>query len=231
MVTPWLAHAYTAAGAVLALVATLDAIAGDYRRAFLWLAVQVVVDATDGHLARRLRVTERLPHFDGTRLDDIIDYLCYVFVPVLILLRADLLPASWGVAAASAVLLASAYGFSQSAAKVLTTDYFFTGFPSYWNVVAFYLYVLDWPAPVNATILLALAALVFVPVRYVYPSRTRACAPLTTMLGSAWAVLVLWMMWRLPAKDGRWITVSLAFPVYYMALSIWLDRRGRATVP
>ena len=50
------------------------------------------------------------------------------------------------------------------------TDHLFTGFPSYWNVVAVYLIVRG-PPPVAAGILLVLAALVFVPIRYVYPSR------------------------------------------------------------
>jgi phosphatidylcholine synthase len=228
MSTAWVAHLYTALGAVLALVAMRDVIAGDFRRAFLWLGLQVVIDATDGLLARRLRVSERLPHVDGARLDDIVDYLCYVFVPAMILLEAELLPAQWGGVVASAILLASAYGFSQTAAKVKTTDYFFTGFPSYWNIVAFYLYVLQWPAVVNGILLLVLAALVFVPLRYVYPSRTATGARTTVALGLAWAAIVAGMLWRLPAREPVWIAVSLVFPVYYVVLSIWLDRRSRA---
>ena len=227
MATPWLAHFYTAMGAVLALLATLGVIAGNYRQAFIWLAIQILVDATDGVLARTLRVKERLPHFDGGRLDDIVDYLCYVFVPALFLLRADLLPPAWAVAVASAVLLSSAYGFSQTAAKVKAGDYFFTGFPSYWNVVALYLYLLEWPPAANAAILLTLALLVFVPFRYVYPSRTEAFATLTIGLGAAWGVLIAWILWRLPVKDGPWIAASLVFPAYYVALSVWLDRRTR----
>ena len=211
---------------MLALLATLDVIAGDYRRAFIWLVIQVFVDATDGLLARRLRIEERLPHFDGARLDDIVDYLCYVFVPAVLLLQADLLPATWGVGVASVVLLSSAYGFSQTTAKVKTTDHFFTGFPSYWNIVAFYLYVLEWPPVANATVLLLFAVLVFVPLRYIYPSRTRAFATLTTVLGGAWTLLMLWILWRLPEKDGRSIAVSFIFPVYYAALSLWLDRQS-----
>src|SRR5690606_10141633 len=112
MMTPWLAHLYTASGAVLALLATLDVLAGNYRGAFIWLGVRVGVDATDGWLARVLRVKERLPHFDGARLDDLVDYLCYVFVPVLIVLHAGLLPPRLGVFVGSLVLLSSAYGFS-----------------------------------------------------------------------------------------------------------------------
>lgn len=228
MSSAWVAHIYTALGAVLALLAMRDVIAGDFQGAFLWLGLQVVIDATDGLLARRLRVSERLPHVDGARLDDIVDYLCYVFVPAMILLEAELLPAQWGAAVASAILLASAYGFSQTAAKVKTTDYFFTGFPSYWNIVAFYLYVLQWPAVVNGILLLVLAALVFVPLRYVYPSRTATCARTTVVLGLAWTAIVAWILWRLPAREPVWVAVSLVFPLYYVVLSIWLDRRSRA---
>lgn len=216
---------------MLALLSTLDVIAGDFRGAFIWLAVQVLVDATDGTLARTFRIGERLPHFDGARLDDIVDYLCYVFVPALLMLRAGLLPATWGIAVAAAILLSSAYGFGQTAAKIRTTDYFFTGFPSYWNVAAFYLYVLDWLPATNAAVLLTLAALVFAPLRFIYPSRTLAFSRLTIALSVAWAFLVLWMLWRLPATDGRWIAVSLVFPVYYAALSLWLDRTSRRTGP
>jgi phosphatidylcholine synthase len=221
--SPWFAHLYTGFGAVAALLATLDVLAGDYRGAFVWLGVQIFIDATDGLLARALRVKERLPHFDGARLDDIIDYLCYAFIPVLLLLHAGLLPPGWGVSVGAAVLLASAYGFSQTAAKVKTSDYFFTGFPSYWNLVAFYLFLLALPAEVNAAILVTFAVLVFVPLRYVYPSRTETLSLLTNVLGGLWAILALWILWRLPATDGPWVLLSLVFPVYYMALSLWLN--------
>ena len=57
------------------------------RRRSCALALAIFIDATDGWLARALRVKERLPFFDGGRLDDIVDYLTYVFVPVLLMLR------------------------------------------------------------------------------------------------------------------------------------------------
>jgi phosphatidylcholine synthase len=223
----WLAHFYTGLGAAVALAAALAVIAGNYRAAFIWLGLQILIDATDGVLARWLRVKERLPHFDGARLDDIIDYLCYVFIPVLLLLHAGLLPAFWGEIVGGIVLLASGYGFSQTTAKVKTTDHFFTGFPSYWNLVAFYLFLLEFPPWINATILLGFAILVFVPLRYVYPSRTETLALQTNSLAVMWGALLVWLVWQLPQRDVRWTWMSLAFPVYYFALSLWLDRRSR----
>ncbi|MGH9174390.1 MAG: CDP-alcohol phosphatidyltransferase family protein [Vicinamibacterales bacterium] len=229
--TPWFAHFYTGLGAAVALAATLAVIRGDYRGAFIWLGVQLVIDATDGFLARALRVKERLPHFDGARLDDIIDYLTYVFIPVLLMLHAELLPPGWGVWVGALVLLASAYGFSQTSAKIETTDYFFTGFPSYWNLVALYVYVFRLPPVVNAAVLIAFAVLVFVPLRYVYPSRTRTLSSLTNVLGLGWALLLSWIVWQLPATDLRWTQISLVFPVYYLLLSVFLDRRSRTFAP
>ncbi len=221
----WAAHLYTALGAPLALYAALAVFDGRFRDAFLALAAATVIDTTDGWLARALHVKERLPGIDGARLDDIVDYLTYVFVPMLLVLRADLLP-TWGVWAVVAVLLASAYGFAQADAKVSTTDYFFTGFPSYWNIVVLYLFVWRLPAAINAAVLLALALLVFVPIRYVYPSRTRTLRPLTLALGTVWGLCIVLTIWNLPDTTGPWPALSLVFPVYYAALSLWLQYKA-----
>lgn len=226
-ILPWIAHLYTATGAVIALLATGLTFAHNFRGVFIYLVIATFVDATDGLLARGLKVKERLPHFDGARLDDIIDYLTYVFIPVLVVWQAELVPVPFPVCAA--MLLSSAYGFGQSDAKVASADHFFTGFPSYWNIVVVYLYVWGFPQPVNATILIVLAVLVFVPIRYVYPSRTKTLKAPTLVLGTAWAAVLTWMIWRLPAVDGPWALLSLIFPVYYFALSLWLHVRSPKT--
>jgi phosphatidylcholine synthase len=226
-ILPWIAHLYTASGAVIALLATAMTFAHNFRVAFIYLAVATLVDATDGLLARALRVKERLPHYDGARLDDIVDYLTYVFVPVLIVWQAELVPVAFPVCAA--MLIASAYGFGQADAKVQVGDHFFTGFPSYWNIVVAYLYLLQLPPTVNVVVLAVLCVLVFVPIRYVYPSRTTTVKVPTLVLGTTWAVLLTWMIWRLPATDGPWLALSLVFPVYYVGLSLWLN--GSTTVP
>jgi phosphatidylcholine synthase len=223
VILPWIAHFYTATGVVIALLATGVTFAHNFRAAFIYLVIATFVDATDGVLARALKVKERLPGFDGAKLDDIVDYLTYVFVPVLIVWQAELVPAAFPVCAA--MLLSSAYGFAQSDAKVKSGDHFFTGFPSYWNIIVIYLFILGLPPMVNAIVLLVLAVLVFVPVRYIYPSRTVTLKVPTLVLGSLWGALFTWMIWRLPAVDGPWAMISLVFPVYYVALSLWLHSR------
>src|SRR4029079_10366107 len=198
MVFPaWLVPLYTASGFVLAFLAARAFIEFDYRTGFFWLWVQVFVDATDGLLARRLRVRERIPWFDGAKLDDITDYVAYVFVPALFLRRCAVVPNAWVLPVVAAILLSSAYGFNRTDAK--TSDHFFTGFPSYWNVVTFYLLVARWPSDVNAAILAVCAVLVFVPIHYVYPSRTPAWSVVTNVAGAIWAGVMLLMLWQYPA--------------------------------
>lgn len=226
----WIAHLYTALGAGTALGAVLALDAGDLRGSFLWLAVATLIDATDGVLARAVRVKERLPWFDGATLDNLVDFLTYVFVPALIVVKARLVPDGVAVPVALGMLVSSGYGFSRADAKVATTDYFFTGFPSYWNVVTLYLHAWHLPAAVNAGIVALLVALVFVPIRYVYPSRTITWRPLTLTLGVVWAVCTAVVAWQVPSPNRWWLWASMLFPVYYVALSLRLsaaDRRGQ----
>jgi phosphatidylcholine synthase len=223
----WLVHLYTASGFVLAFLAARAFIEFDYRTGFFWLWVQVFVDATDGLLARRLRVRERIPWFDGAKLDDITDYVAYVFVPALFVWRGAVVPNAWVLPVVAAMLLSSAYGFNRTDAK--TSDHFFTGFPSYWNVVAFYLLVARWSSEVNAAILAVFALLVFVPIRYVYPSRTPAWSLVTNVFGAIWAGMMLLMLWQYPAVSPLLFWGSLEYPVYYLLLSFALHFRILAT--
>ncbi len=225
--SPWLrvgagaVHLYTASGAVLALLIVLAAIDGNAVAA-LWLGlVALLIDGTDGMLARRFKVRERLPWFDGARLDDIVDYLTYVFAPVLLLWTAGYLPeGAQGLALSALPLLASSYQFCRVDAK--TQDYFFLGFPSYWNLVAFYAIVFDFSAGVVGLILFVCSALVFIPVRYVYPSRTQAFRGLTLTLTAGWLSVYAVILAQMPSPHPFWTSLSLVYLVYYLGLSAYL---------
>ena len=223
--TAWLAHLYTASGALFAFLALSRIFYDRYEDAFFWLFLAVVVDATDGVLARRADVGSRLPGIDGAKLDDIVDYLTYVFVPAFFVWHALLVPDRWSTLLVAAMLFSSAYGFSRNDAK--TADGFFTGFPSYWNVVVFYLYLAGWSPEVNAAILATFVVLVFVPVRYVYPSRTVAWRMPTIGLGAIWALLMFVMLRQSPDVSQPIFWASFVFPAYYLALSIALHLKHR----
>jgi phosphatidylcholine synthase len=218
----WLVHLYTASSAVLGVWATAAVFAREFRLAMYLLMLTMVIDSTDGALARAVDVKGRIPWFDGRRLDDIVDFFTYVLVPACFLVEADLLPhPAW----AAAPVLASCYGFSRDDAK--TPDHLFTGWPSYWNVVAMYLYLLDVSPAVALAIVLVFSAGVFVPLVYVYPSRTRALRPLSIAVLGAWVVGFSWLAVR-PDPDPFWVRASLAGPAYYLAVSAWLNvGRGR----
>jgi phosphatidylcholine synthase len=221
LVLAWLVHLYTALGAVVALF-TLFCIEKElFREAFWLMSLAVIIDATDGTFARAARVKELIPWFDGDRLEDIIDYANYVVVPALLLLHADVLPRQDALWLAALPLIASAYGFCQKEAK--TADHYFLGFPSYWNIVAFYIYVLQAPRWINAFSIIILSVLVFVPIRYIYPSRSPAYRGLTNGLGVLWAVALLSVIYLLPQPPRELVWLSLLFPVYYTALSFWLE--------
>jgi phosphatidylcholine synthase len=222
-VAAWGVHLLTASSAPAGVLAILAAERGEAATAMGWMAYTIAIDSIDGTLARAVGVKTVLPFFDGTRLDDLVDYFTYVIVPALFLLHVDVLPARAAVPVALCPVLASAYGFCRTDAK--TSDHYFTGFPSYWNVVAFYLYTLGWPRAVNAAVLVLFSLAVFVPIRYVYPSRTTTLRGVTIALGVVWGAAVLWALAHLDRVPRALVLASLAFPVYYVGLSLALHAR------
>jgi phosphatidylcholine synthase len=229
-VAAWAVHAYTATGAVLALLMVHFAYQGEVRTVLWLFLAAMVVDGTDGLLARRLRVKTLVPSVDGALLDNIVDYLTYAFAPMVLLWAAGFLPdGAWAGVVAAVPLVASCYQFTRVDAK--TDDHCFLGFPSYWNVVAFYVVVLELSVTTTTVLLLVLSALVFVPIKYLYPSRTPTLWTLNMVLAAAWLGLyaVITATYPDPAEVAVWL--SVAYLVYYSGLSLWLTFRKPASPP
>jgi phosphatidylcholine synthase len=244
----WCVHAYTATGLVMAAGMAVLIIRGGpsaFRGVFLLMIFATLVDATDGSLARAVRVKEVLPHFDGRQLDYLVDFLTYVALPILLLWRGELLPAGQS-AWLFAPLLAGAYWFCQVEAK--TADGYFRGFPAYWNIVAFYLYAINYhvaplPGWLTIGVLLLFSVLTCVPSRYLYPVHGGKLNLLSNVLAACWFVALVWIVFHLPSaasendillslrRDTRLaaaILLSLSFPAYYMVASwviSWQRRR------
>jgi phosphatidylcholine synthase len=223
----WCVHGYTALGLVAAGVIAVLLVRGGpdaFRWSFLLMAAATIVDSTDGTLAHRVRIKEVVAGFDGRRLDDIIDFLTYTFLPLLLIWRAGILPAgqeAW----LFLPLLASAYGFCQVQAK--TDDGYFLGFPSLWNLVALYLYALQLPGWASLAVVVVLAVLTFVPTRHLYPSQPGLLNRVSMIAGALWTPLVCWLIWKLPSgsesrvSDSVWqlAIISLVYPLYYLGVS------------
>lgn len=200
---------------VAALLAILE---GSLARAGVLMLVALAIDSVDGTLARAARVREVLPRFDGRRLDDMVDFLNYVIVPAVFLVAAGSL-VSWHWAALP--VLASAYGFSQEDAK--TDDDFFLGFPSYWNVVALYLWLLGVPPWLGTACIVLFSVLVFVPFKYLYPSKMLRMRRTVVVAACLWlAAMVGGCVIPDLAVRRRLVEISLAFPALYLGLSFWM---------
>lgn len=212
----WGVHAFTASGAVVGAVALLAIGAGNWQQAAILMLVALVIDSVDGTLARAARVREVLPDVDGRRLDDMVDYLNYVIVPVVFLVAAGYLHP----AVAAAPILASAYGFSQEEAK--TEDDFFLGFPSYWNIVALYIWLLDVSELTATLVVVALAIGVFVPLKYLYPSKMPVGKTAMAVLGVAWVIgASIAVVARDATAPWHLAEATLTYPALYLALSFW----------
>jgi phosphatidylcholine synthase len=219
----WLVHLYTAMGLVCAAGMAVLIVRGSdasFRGAFLLMMVATAIDATDGWLARRVGVEEVLPGFDGGALDNLIDFHTYSSLPLLLIWRAGVLPGSlaWLLLLP---LLASAYGFSQ--VDVKTDDGFFLGFPSYWNIAAYYLFVLAPPVWVSAALVSTCAVLTFIPTRYLYATRGGPFATLINVGSAIWFVSLGVVLFG-PQEYRRTVALlSLVYPVMYLALSAFVN--------
>jgi phosphatidylcholine synthase len=180
-------HGLTALGAVFALLALLAAIESIWIDVFFWLAAAVVVDAIDGPLARYFKVAETLPRWSGASLDFIVDYLTWVFVPVVALVTGNILPERFAVPAGALILITSAIYFADTRMK--TKDSYFLGFPAAWNLVAYYLFLVRPDPALALALVIVLCAATFAPVRFVHPLRVEHHRPLNLALLALWGAL------------------------------------------
>jgi phosphatidylcholine synthase len=224
----WLVHAFTASGAVLAFLALLAIDRGQWGLALLWLLVALAVDGVDGSLARMARVKELAPRIDGHTLDLIIDYLNYVFVPAMLIVRAGLVPAGLAPWLAALILVSALYNFTRCDLK--TQDNYFRGFPALWNIVAFYLFVARPGEEVGAAAVVLFAAFTFAPIHFVHPFRVTDYGRRLPALALVWAgttAALLWPGWSEGVRSA-WLGASLAAAAALLALGLLRTWRGPA---
>ena len=221
----WAVHAFSASGAVLALLAVLAIDGHRWTEAMLWLFAALVVDGIDGTFARAARVKERAPRVDGDVLDLVIDYLNYVFVPTLFILEARLLPDPFAIPLAALIQLSSLYIFARRDMK--TEDNYFRGFPALWNIVALYLYAAQIDQDIAAVVVTALVILTFAPIHFVHPFRVRDYGRWLPAIALVWAVSSLALLIDLlaPARTAL-LAASSASALGIVALGLVRTARG-----
>jgi phosphatidylcholine synthase len=219
-VVAWLVHAFTASGALLALLALMAVEERNWTMALVWLLVALFVDGVDGSLARWARVKEKAPRIDGDTLDLVIDYLTYVLVPTLFLWRAELIPPALAPWLAAAILISSLYVFARTDMK--TDGGYFRGFPALWNLVAFYLFVLQTSPAVGTVVVVILVALTFAPIHFVHPFRVREYGKGLPLLTVLWGIATCALLWPDLDETVRPLiaTISIASAAVLLGLGL-----------
>jgi phosphatidylcholine synthase len=231
----WSVHAFTASGACIGLLSLYSIYQHDLLQALWLMSAAIVIDAVDGMFARALKIKEVVPQIDGALLDNIVDFVNYTIVPCFFLMVTDLLPPDWRIVTVMAITFSSAYQFTQVDAK--TTDHFFKGFPSYWNIAVFYLFFWQLSSVTNMGILVLLTVLSFVPIKYVYPSRMdyltdndmlRAGMIVLTLF---WGIATIGLLWLYPESNPFLVAISVGYLLVYMGISLyrtWVPLSSRA---
>ena len=215
-------HLFTASGAVWGFLTLLAIWDENYRLAIVYMIAAMFVDGFDGILARWFDVKSYAEGVDGELMDNIIDYLNYVVVASLLLVKVDgLMPSGWAMSAAITILLTSAYQFSQTDAKTDDQSYFFKGFPSVWNFLVVYMMLLGMNPWINFGLLVICNILVFVPVRYLYPTRNKRLRRFTLSLTYLYGAVGVWGLLQYPNVPEWVVPASLIYVVFYGTMSFF----------
>lgn len=217
-------HLLTASGAALGLIALFLATEGRFAAMFAWLGVALIVDAVDGALARRLKVTETAAFIDGVALDLVVDFLNYVVTPLVALWRSGLMEPALAGPVCAGICACSALYFADRRMK--TPDYWFRGFPALWNVVAFYLLILRPPANASLAVILAATALMFAPVVFIHPLRVTRLRRVTIVVTAIWAAAAIAAVAQELAASFGVKAALIATGCYFLALPLF--RKGGA---
>lgn len=221
----WLVHAFTASGACIGVMSLLAIYEGNDRLALWLMLAAILIDSVDGMFARAVRIKDVVPEIDGALLDNIVDFVNYTIVPCFFLLVTNMLPPYWRILCVIAIVFASSYQFTQHDAK--TSDHFFKGFPSYWNIAVIYLFFWQMSAVSNLIILSILCILSFVPIKYVYPSRLDYLSDNRYLRYAMVFITVLWgaattgLLWLYPRTSHLLVGISLGYVLIYLGISLY----------
>ncbi len=228
----WSVHAFTTSGIVLGFLALVNVLKGDAVAAFMWLGLALFVDGVDGTLARRARVHEYTPNFDGASLDLVIDFFTYVAVPALMIYWFNMVPVpfifagqTWSLICGALIMAVSCYTFANVGMK--SFDYYFVGFPAIWNVVVLYFYLFNTGWVINFVTVIFLSVLTFIPVKFVHPLRVTHWRSVTIPMTVLWAAMTLSLVisgrnpdysdWLYKLQLGLFGLASL----YFAGISLW----------
>ena len=202
----YLVHVFTALGVVFGFLALLATVDGKIPEAFLWLAFALFVDGVDGTLARAVNVKQNTPEIDGAILDNIIDYLNYVVVPVFIFYSLGMAPEQYLLLSCIAILLVSCFTFINT--NIKTDDFYFSGFPAIWNIVVLYFYILESSEFTNFIFVILFCVLTFIPFKYVHPFRVVEFRKITLIITFIWMITTTILLFDLSFSNPTFTSTN-----------------------
>ncbi len=218
-------HVFTSLGIVVGFMAILAIDEERFIDALLLLFITLIIDGIDGTFARMFKTNEVLPNYDGKMIDYVIDFATYAIIPAYFIYSAHidgiyLLPENLRFWGAAIILLVSALYYGKEG--MVSTDYYFVGFPVMWNMVAFYMFlVFDFSPLVNFIAIVGFAIAHFIPLKFMYPSRTPKFKGLNIVITILFIVSNILIIWLHPTVYPILIYISWFTLSYYGIMAVY----------
>ena len=208
----WSVHLLTCSGLIVGFFALISVFKNDQTSAFLFLGLALLIDAIDGTLARKFKVTVFVKNIDGKMLDSVIDFFNYIIIPSVMIYWFKFVPSPFEIIIPSIILIISAISYSNN--NLMTSDNFYKGFPCIWNILLFYLYLFDLSQIYNLFLISACILLKFIPMKFIHPLRVNKYRRYSAVF------MVLWFISSFKILLTSFYHLNNNFD--YLFLGIWL---------
>ena len=208
----WSVHLLTCSGLIAGFLALICVFKNDETSAFLFLGLALLIDAVDGTLARKFKVSIFVKNIDGKMLDSVIDFFNYIIIPSVMIYWFKFVPSPFEIIIPSIILIVSAISYSNN--NLMTSDNFYKGFPCIWNILLFYLYLFDLSQVYNLFLVSACILLKFIPIKFIHPLRVNKYRRYSAVF------MVLWFISSFKILLSSFYDLNNNFD--YLFLGIWL---------
>jgi len=218
VVAGYLIHSITAFGAIAGLISLEEFINGNFRSGLLWLIICQLIDGFDGPIARKIDIHIHATKFDGHILDLVVDYVTCVVVPVVMLVRLDLLTGNSALIYAGLIIFTGALWFARTDQE--TEDHWFNGFPAAWNLVIPTFIILGTRERYIEIIIVLLSILSLTKLKFPHLVKVEFLRPITWSLAVIYFVALTALSIQYPTGESALKPILVIFPIYIFGISI-----------
>ncbi len=177
-------HILTASGVICSYMCISNIFKKEIELCFFWLGIALIIDVIDGPLARKLDIKNKYPSINGLMLDTIVDYINWIFLPVLILFQFDLVYKNLEFILVPALLLIPALSYSTTITT--NSDKSYSGMPAIWNLLAVFFFLAETNVMFNSLIMIIFLILKFLPINISHPFRTKKLFYFNSIFAFVW---------------------------------------------